>query len=98
MRYPPKRLVSNSHKSARPTAPLHNSKPTSNALLQGVAYLKIVLLVDMGAAATKTKPSTLNKYHCLTAMTRAFPKALANSYCDVVALRNNPVFTYLSAV
>ena len=89
---------SNSHKSARPPAPLHNSKPTtneSNTLLQGVAYLKIVLLVDRGAAATKTKPSTLDKYHCLKAMTWAFPKALAKGYCDVVALRNNPVFTYL---
>lgn len=79
--YPPKQLFSNAPKSARPPAPLHNFKPTSNAPLQGVAYLKIVLLVDRGAAATKTKPSTLDKYHCLKAMTMAFPKALANSYC-----------------
>ena len=56
MRYPPKRLFSNSPKSARPPAPLQNYKPTNNALLQGVAYLKIVLLVDRGAAVTKTKP------------------------------------------
>ena len=97
----PNSTCSNSHKSARPPAPLHNSKPTtneSNALLQGVAYLKIVLLVDRGAAATKTKPSTLDKYHCLKAMTKVHTKALANDYCDVVALQNSPVFASLRAV